>query len=88
MRPDDFGRLGELMRRGGVWHGRRLLSKRFVAEAIAPSPTNGCYAWLIWVNAADAVRRPHDQRAPGEESRDFPDLPATCTASRASSASS
>ena len=77
MRPDDFGRLGELMRRGGVWRGRRLLSQRFVREAVTPSPTNGCYAWLIWVNAARAVRRPDDHRAAGRRtSRDFPDLPA------------
>ncbi len=33
MRPDDFGRLGELMRRGGVWRGRRLLSRRYVNES-------------------------------------------------------
>ena len=51
MRPDDFGRLGELLRRGGVWRGQRLLSEEYVRDAVAPSRTNGCYGWLIWVNA-------------------------------------
>ena len=32
MIPDDYARLGELMRRGGVWRGRRLLSQRYVRE--------------------------------------------------------
>ena len=76
MRPDDFGRLGELMRRGGVWRGRRLLSKRFVREAIAPSATNGCYGWLIWVNAAAPCIGPTITDRPVTLTRDFPDLPA------------
>ena len=88
MRPDDFGRLGELMRRGGVWRGRRLLSKRFVAEAIAPSPTNGCYAWLIWVNAAAPCVGPTISERPVRTAGTSRTFRRTCTASRASSASS
>src|SRR3954466_1707961 len=52
MRADDYGKLGELMRRGGIWRGRRVLSREFIRDSVTPSPTNGCYAWLIWVNAA------------------------------------
>ena len=52
MTVGDFGRLGELMRLGGVWRGERLLSKSYVRQAVSPSPTNGCYGWLIWVNSA------------------------------------
>jgi len=76
MRPDDFGRLGEVMRRGGVWRGRRLLSTEFVREAVGPSPNNGCYAWLIWVNAGKPCIGPTVSERPITESRDFPDLPA------------
>jgi CubicO group peptidase (beta-lactamase class C family) len=76
MRPDDFGRLGELMRRGGVWRGQRLLSARFVREATSATPTNGCYGWLIWVNAAAPCIGPTIQERPVEQGRDFPDLPA------------
>jgi len=76
MRADDYGRLGELLRRGGVWGGRRLLSRRFVSEAIAPSPTNGCYGYLVWVNAGAPCIGPRIQERPVSDLRDFPDLPA------------
>jgi CubicO group peptidase (beta-lactamase class C family) len=75
MRPDDFGRLGELLRRDGVWRGRRLLSKRFMAEALAPSRTNGCYGWLIWVNAAAPCIGPTVEERSVVQGRDFPDMP-------------
>ena len=88
MVPDDFARLGELMRRGGVWRGRRLLSKRFVREAVAPIPQNGCYGWFIWVNAVEAVRRPAGGRPAGlATTATSPPCPPTCTSSPASSAS-
>jgi hypothetical protein len=76
MRPDDYGRLGELLRRGGLWRGKRLLSKRFVSEATSPSRTNGCYGYLIWVNRAAPCIGPRVQDRPVSDKRDFPDLPA------------
>jgi CubicO group peptidase (beta-lactamase class C family) len=76
MRADDFGRLGELLRRGGVWRGQRLLSSHFVREATSATPTNGCYGWLIWVNAAAPCVGPTVSERPVEQGRDFPDLPA------------
>lgn len=48
MSADNFARLGELLRREGVWHGRRLLSKRYVHDAVQPTKPFGCYAWFIW----------------------------------------
>jgi CubicO group peptidase (beta-lactamase class C family) len=76
MRPDDYGRLGELMRRRGVWRGRRLLSSRFMHRAIEPSRTNGCYGWLIWVNAGKPCIGPRIGERSIERQRDFPELPA------------
>jgi len=76
MRPDDFGRLGELMRRGGVWRGRRLLSKRYLAAALEPSPTNGCYGWLIWLNEGSPCVGPTITERPVGENREWPDMPA------------
>jgi len=76
MRPDDFARLGDLMRRGGIWKGKRLLAQRYVREAVAPSATNGCYGWLIWVNAGKPCIDPTITSRPYEDARDFPDLPA------------
>jgi CubicO group peptidase (beta-lactamase class C family) len=76
MRPDDYGRLGELMRRGGMWRGRRLLSRAYVRQAVAPSATNGCYGWLIWLNGAAPCVGPTITERPVQQSRQFPDLPA------------
>jgi CubicO group peptidase (beta-lactamase class C family) len=76
MSPDDYGRLGDLMRRGGVWRGQQLLSREYVRRAVEPSRTNGCYGWLIWLNAAAPCIGPTVANRPVENSRDFPDLPA------------
>ncbi len=76
MTPDDYARFGELMRLGGVWHGKRLLSKDFVRQAIAPIPQNGCYGWLIWVNAAKPCVGPRVTDRPVSDNRMFPSLPA------------
>jgi CubicO group peptidase (beta-lactamase class C family) len=75
MRPDDFGRLGDLMRRGGRWRGKALLSDEFVTRAITPSRTNGCYGWLIWVNAAKPCVGPTISSRPVSPTYDFPTLP-------------
>jgi CubicO group peptidase (beta-lactamase class C family) len=76
MRPDDFGRLGELMRRRGVWRGERLLSEEFVRRATSPTRTNGCYGWLIWVNSAAPCIGPTIEERPVDDARMYPDLPA------------
>jgi len=88
MRPDDFGRLGELLRRGGVWRGQRLLSRRYVREAVSPTPTNGCYGWLIWVNAAAPCVGPTVSERPVEQGATSRTCPPTCTSSPDCSASS
>jgi CubicO group peptidase (beta-lactamase class C family) len=75
MRPDDFGRLGELLRRGGVWRGRRLLSEEYVTSAVAPSRTNGCYGWLIWVNAGKPCVGVRISDRPVSDGRDMPGMP-------------
>jgi CubicO group peptidase (beta-lactamase class C family) len=52
MSPDDYGRLGDLMRRDGVWRGERLLSRRYLREAVTPTSAFGCYGWYLWVHAS------------------------------------
>ena len=76
MTPDDYGRLGDLMRRGGVWKGKRLLSREYIRRSVEPSKTNGCYGWLIWVNAAAPCIGPTVADRGIEDGRDFPELPA------------
>lgn len=75
MRPDDFGRLGELLRRRGAWRGQRLLSQEYVRDAVAPSRTNGCYGWLIWLNAGKPCVGVRTSNRPVSDSREWPDMP-------------
>ena len=76
MTPDDYGRLGDLFRRGGVWKGKRLLSREYIRRSVEPSKTNGCYGWLIWLNAAAPCIGPTVEDRGIEDGRDFPELPA------------
>jgi CubicO group peptidase (beta-lactamase class C family) len=76
MTADDYGRLGDLFRRGGVWKGKRLLSREYMRRSVEPSKTNGCYGWLIWLNAAAPCIGPTVADRGIEDGRDFPELPA------------
>ncbi|MEM1315381.1 MAG: serine hydrolase [Pseudomonadota bacterium] len=50
----DHARVGELMRRGGVWEGRRLLSEDWIAACRTPCPLNPAYGYLWWLNTGGA----------------------------------
>ena len=75
MTPNDYARLGELMRRDGVWRGRRLFSHRVVKAAITPTKTNGCYGWMIWLNRAKPCVSPRVSERSVDNHREFPELP-------------
>jgi CubicO group peptidase (beta-lactamase class C family) len=76
MRPDDYARMGELLRRDGVWKGKRLLSHEYIARATSGSETNGCYGWLIWTNdKKPCIHATVTDRAV-DDTREFPGLPA------------
>ncbi|WP_165436321.1 serine hydrolase domain-containing protein [Amycolatopsis suaedae] len=51
---EAYGRLGELMRRGGMWKGEQLLSKEYVENALRPVDVYPCYGFLIWRSAVKA----------------------------------
>lgn len=76
MVPDDYARLGELMRRGGVWQGRRLLSRRYLREALTPVKQSGCYGYLIWLNSAQPCVGVRISERAVRDRRMFPDAPA------------
>jgi CubicO group peptidase (beta-lactamase class C family) len=47
----DLARLGELMLAGGVWRGRRIVSRGYVEAAVTPSQSlNMAYGLLWWLN--------------------------------------
>lgn len=50
VRPRDFIKLGQLMLNGGTWEGCKILSRDFVAQAIAPMYhlRNLSYGYLWW----------------------------------------
>jgi hypothetical protein len=75
MTPGDYGRLGELLRRDGVWRGRRLIAHPIVKAAIRPTKTNGCYGWLIWLNRARPCVSPRLSNRSIDNHREFPELP-------------
>ncbi|GAA3528876.1 hypothetical protein AFL01nite_01830 [Aeromicrobium flavum] len=53
----DLARLGVMMRDGGTFAGRRILSERAVAELTTPSSDlNAGYGLLWWTNAEGRVR--------------------------------
>ncbi|MGD9802008.1 MAG: serine hydrolase domain-containing protein [Hyphomicrobiaceae bacterium] len=58
----DLARLGLLVARRGGWNGRQLLPADFVAEMLAPSPTNGGYGFLWWLNRGKSQRKGWSER--------------------------
>ncbi len=56
MSARDQARLGLLVARGGAWEGRQLIPSAFMAEMLAPSPCNGGYGFLWWLNRGDGRR--------------------------------
>jgi CubicO group peptidase (beta-lactamase class C family) len=58
----DQARLGRLVARGGNWAGRQLLPAAYVAEMLVPSPTNGAYGFLWWLNRGKGQRKGWSER--------------------------
>lgn len=53
MRPGDMARLGQLMVQRGAWRDQTLIGSAYLDELSAPSPSNGGYGFLTWVNAGE-----------------------------------
>lgn len=58
----DLARLGLLVARGGVWNGKQLLPSGYVSEMLSPSPTNGGYGLLWWLNRGKGQRKGWSER--------------------------
>lgn len=57
LRPVEFGRLGELLRTGGVFNRRRLLDARFVQLLRTGTTANCGYGFLVWLNSCRGHER-------------------------------
>lgn len=50
MTARDYGKLGELLRRGGLAGGRQIVSQRWIQFMRSPTPANKGYGGHIWLN--------------------------------------
>ncbi len=51
----DQALLGELVRRRGLWRGRRILPEAYLDEMLAPCPIAPDYGFLWWLNTGGAL---------------------------------
>jgi hypothetical protein len=51
------------------------LSHEYISDAVAPSRTNGCYGWLIWINAGKPCVGVRISDRAVTDSREWPDMP-------------
>jgi CubicO group peptidase (beta-lactamase class C family) len=58
MRSVDWARVGTLVLHDGSWNGRRLISKAYMRQFAASSPSNHGYGFLTWVNGRDSFVLP------------------------------
>lgn len=52
MRPMDMARLGQLWLQGGVWSGRRLVSRSFMRAMVTGTEQNPAFGYQAWLNSA------------------------------------
>ncbi|MFI6866550.1 serine hydrolase domain-containing protein [Nocardia sp. NPDC050406] len=75
MRPNDLGRLGQLLLREGRWGDRQLLDADYVRQARTPADSNGGYGFLFWLNAGDSYKGVEVPVANSYDHRLFPGSP-------------
>ncbi|MCE7795586.1 beta-lactamase family protein [Sphingobium sufflavum] len=56
MTARDYGRLGELLRRGGLARGRQIVSQRWVQFMTRPTPVHEGYGGHLWLNRPGSER--------------------------------
>lgn len=57
----DLAKVGQFLLDEGLWKGRRLLSKSWIRESIAPSPLNESYGFLWWLNYNSWITKVRDE---------------------------
>ncbi len=75
MRPADLARIGQMLLREGSWGGQRLIDPEFLRQAVTPTPANGGYGFLWWLNAGETYRGVNVPMPVEYPHRLFPGLP-------------
>ncbi len=63
--PTDWARLGQLVLQDGVWNGRQVLPKGWVATMAMPSPRNPNFGLGLWLGEPYAAMRTYFEGQPG-----------------------
>ena len=53
----DHARFGYLLLRNGVWNDKRLISEKWITQAVTPSDVRPGYGYLWWLNTGSAVHK-------------------------------
>jgi CubicO group peptidase (beta-lactamase class C family) len=64
LRPLETGRLGELIRTGGVYDHRRIISERYLREFRTAAKTNCSYGFLTFLNSCTPGQKQVDVSVP------------------------
>lgn len=51
LRPLEFGRIGELMLRGGAYQGKQIIRPEFMRQLRQGSSANCGYGFMVWLNS-------------------------------------
>ncbi|RDI46397.1 serine hydrolase domain-containing protein [Nocardia mexicana] len=75
MRPDDLGRLGQLMLHEGAWGGTQLIDPDYIGQARTGSDANPGYGFLTWLNSSDTYMGVEAPRSLRHDNPQFPGSP-------------
>ncbi len=59
---EDWARVGEALRTGGVWNGRQVIPQGWVQTMMAPSAANPNYGMMVWLGNVYEKERHYDPR--------------------------
>lgn len=60
----DWARVGELLRTGGVWNGQQVVPADWVETMVGASPVYGNYGMMLWLGATYEAKRLYDPAVP------------------------
>lgn len=56
MKGDALSKIGLLLTNDGRWGDRQLIARNYMKQLRAPSATNPCYGYLVWLNRKPCIQ--------------------------------